>query len=178
MMQRTLISLLLSLLIGLPLGLRAQTSDAVPEYTMKAAYLYNFALLTTWPASTGVSDSSFKLCLYGPDEFGPALDQLTGKDVNGQKVQVSRIERPEDARQCQLIFISEPNTNRIMRLVSALGDKPVLTVADDNLNRHAMISLTPENKRLTFAINANATKAANLQLSSKLLRLAAHVVAP
>jgi hypothetical protein len=178
MMRRTLIPVLLSLLAALPLDLRAQTSEAVPEYTMKAAYLYNFALLTTWPESASASGPDFNLCLYGQDEFGPALDKLNGKDVNGQKVRVLRLDRPEEALRCQLIFISESNGNRIARLVSTLSDKPVLTVADDNLNRHAMISLSPENKRLTFAINANATKAANLQLSSKLLRLAAHVVTP
>jgi hypothetical protein len=178
MMRRILIPLLLSLLAVLPLGLRAQTADAVPEYTMKAAYLYNFALLTTWPESAGVSGPDFNLCLYGQDEFGPALDKLNGKDVNGQKVRVLRLDRPEEALRCQLIFISDANTSSLARLTGALGHAPVLTVADDKLGQPAMISLTPQNQRLTFTINASATKLAKLQLSSKLMRLAALVVNP
>jgi hypothetical protein len=178
MMRRILISVLLSLLAGLPLGLHAQAPEAVPEYTMKAAYLYNFALLTTWPSATNAPGAEFRLCVYGQDDFGPAMDRLNGKDVNGLKIHVLRIENPDDARQCQLVFISETNAARVARLVSVLVDKPVLTVADENLNSLVMISLTPENKRLTFAINTSAAKSAKLQLSSKLLRLAAHVVTP
>jgi hypothetical protein len=178
MMRRTLIPLLLSLLAALPLGLRAQTSDAVPEYTMKAAYLYNFALLTTWPVAAGAMDHDFNLCFYGQDEFGPALDKLNGKDVNGQKVRVLHLDHPEQALQCQLIFINEPNASRLNRLTSVLGNAPVLTVGDDRLGQSVMISLTPQNQRLTFTINASAAKSAKLQMSSKLMRLAAQVVTP
>ena len=178
MMRRTLLPLLLSLLASLPLGLRAQTPDAVPEYTMKAAYLYNFALLTTWPTSASASAPDFNLCFYGQDDFGPALDKLSGKDVNGQKIRVLRIDRPEEALRCQLVFINESNASRLNRLTSVLGRAPVLTVADDRSGQSAMISLTPQNQRLTFTINASATKLAQLQLSSKLMRLAALVVTP
>ena len=178
MMRRTLIPLLLSLLAGLPLSLRAQAPDAVPEYTMKAAYLYNFALLTTWPVAASAPDQNFNLCFYGQDEFGPALDKLNGKDVNGQKVRVLRLDRPEEALQCQLIFINEPNASRLDRLTGVLGHAPILTVADDKPGQSVMISLTPQNQRLAFTINASATKSAKLQFSSKLMRLAAQVVTP
>lgn len=178
MMRRTLIPLLLSLLAGWSFGLRAYAAEAVPEYTMKAAYLYNFALLTTWPVAASAADKDFNLCFYGQDEFGPALDKLNGKDVNGQKVRVLRLDRPEQALQCQLIFINEPNASRLNRLTSVLGNAPILTVADDTQSQSVMISLTPQNQRLTFTINARATKSANLQLSSKLMRLAAQVVTP
>lgn len=178
MMRRTLIPLLLSLLMVWSFGQRAHAAEAVPEYTMKAAYLYNFALLTTWPESASASGPDFNLCFYGQDEFGPALDKLNGKDVNGHKIRVLRLDRPEEARQCQLIFINEPNTSRLNRLTNVLSQAPVLTVADDKPGQSAMISLTPQNQRLTFTINASATKSAKLQLSSKLMRLAALVVNP
>lgn len=171
--------ILLWLVFSLPLGLvaQAQTAPAVPEYTMKAAYIYNFALLTTWPAS---SSNTFNLCLYGQDSFGPALDALNGKEVSGQKIQVRRIEHIEDALQCRLIFISETSNARVALLVNTIGRAPILTVADDGLpwTSGAMISLAPENRRLVFEVNAAATKLANLQLSSKLLRLASRVVSP
>jgi len=86
MMRRVLSWLIIALNLGW--GAHAQTSQAVPEYTMKAAYLYNFALLTTWP-TTSPFGASFNLCLYGQDDFGPALDVLNGKEVNGQRVQLS-----------------------------------------------------------------------------------------
>ena len=99
MMRRVLSGLIIALNLGW--GACAQTSQAIPEYTMKAAYLYNFALLTTWP--TSAPTGPFTLCLYGQDTFGPALEALNGKEVNGQTIQVRHIERVENALQCRLI---------------------------------------------------------------------------
>jgi hypothetical protein len=178
MMRRTFLPLLLGLLAGLPLCLRAQTPEAVPEYTMKAAYLYNFALLTTWPQSVEAGRADFNLCFLGQDDFGPALDRLNGKDVNGQKVRVLRLDRPEDALRCHLIFISDLDGGSINRLANVLRNAPVLTVADGLSGKTAMINLMPQNQRLTFTINASAARSAKLQISSKLMRLAALVEAP
>ncbi|XAH24801.1 YfiR family protein [Xylophilus sp. GW821-FHT01B05] len=170
----------LILAFSLGLGAQAQTLPAVPEYTMKAAYLYNFALLTAWPAASSSAAEPFRLCLYGQDEFGPALDVLNGKDVNGQTVRVLRIDRAEDALQCRLIFIGETDARRTARLAAVLGRAPILTVTDADVARSigAVISLRPEDRRLSFEVNASAARQANLQLSSKLLRLAARVVSP
>jgi hypothetical protein len=176
MMRRVLSWLIVALNLGC--GAYAQTSPAVHEYTMKAAYLYNFALLTTWPDAPPTA--VFTLCLYGQDDFGPALDALNGKEVNGQKIQVRRIERIEDALQCRLIFINETNKGRVAQLVSKVRRAPILTVVDDGLGwaAGATIILAPENHRLTFEVNATAIKQANLQLSSRLLRLAAKIESP
>lgn len=162
--------------LNLGWGACAQTPQAVPEYTMKAAYLYNFALLTTWPSAAPAGP--FTLCLYGQDTFGPALEALNGKEVNGQKIQVRHIERIDNALQCRLIFINEPNEGRVAQLVNKVGRAPILIVVDDGLARPpgAMISLAPENRRLTFEVNATAIKQANLQVSSRLLQFAAKVV--
>ena len=177
MMRRVLSGLVIALHLGWGCAC-AQTPQAVPEYTMKAAYLYNFALLTTWPST--LPAGPFTLCLYGQDAFGPALAALNGKEVNGQTIQVRHIERVEHALQCRLIFINEPNEGRVAQLVSKIARAPILTVVDDGLARPAgaMISLAPENRRLTFEVNANAIRQANLQVSSRLLQLAAKVVSP
>jgi hypothetical protein len=176
MMRRVFSWLIVALNLGG--GAYAQTSQAVPEYTMKAAYLYNFALLTTWPSAS--TAGPFNLCLYGQDTLGPALEALNGKEVNGQKIQVRHIERIESALQCRLIFINETNEGRVARLVNMVGRAPILTVVDDGLARPAgaMISLAPENRRLTFEVNATAVKQANLQVSSRLLQYATKVVSP
>ena len=176
MMRRVLSGLIVAL--NLAWGACAQTAPAIPEYAMKAAYLYNFALLTTWPSAAPADP--FTLCLYGQDSFGPALQVLNGKEVNGQKIQIRQIERIENALQCRLIFINETNEGRVARLVNTVGRAPILTVIDDGVARPAgaMISLAPENRRLTFEVNASAIKQANLQVSSRLLQLAAKVVSP
>lgn len=171
-----ILSLVMGLIFGnLPSAGFAEDTGAIPEYAMKAAYLYNFALLTSWP-TTQVSDT-FNLCVFGQDDFGSAVDMLKGKAVERQQMQVLRITRPEDAKQCRLIFIGDVEPKRVVRLMAAIDGFSVLTVTDDKrFQNDAMIYLAPENQRLTFEVNADTTKRANLTMSSKLLRLAKRVV--
>ena len=65
---------LLSLLL-LPVA-PAAWSDGLPEYRLKAAFLYNFAVFTEWPSDVG---KTLNLCVFGDDPFGPEIDGLEGK---------------------------------------------------------------------------------------------------
>lgn len=171
-----IISLVTGLLFGnLPSAGFAEDTSAIPEYTMKAAYLYNFALLTSWPSSPATD--TFNLCVFGQDDFGTAVDMLKGKTVERQPMQILRISRPEDAKQCRLIFIGDVEPKRVARLMAAIDGYSVLTVTDDKrFQNEAMIYLAADNQRLVFEVNADTTKRANLTMSSKLLRLAKRVV--
>ena len=57
--------------LGLLTYAPAAKSDDLPEYRLKAAFLYNFAAFTEWPADVG---STLNLCVYGQDPFGEDLD--------------------------------------------------------------------------------------------------------
>jgi hypothetical protein len=177
MMRRLLILLWLVQILALgtlPNMAAAQSSGAVPEYAMKAAYLYNFSLLTSWPSQ---SSGTFNLCVFGQDDFGPSLETLQGKAVDGQQMRVLRINRPEDAKQCQVVFIGDVEPKRLARLMAVIDHAPVLTITDEKrLQNDAMIFLAAENQRLVFEVNAETTRRANLAFSSKLLRLAKRVV--
>lgn len=153
---------------------RSLAAESMPEYAMKAAYLYNFALFTEWPA---LPDDQLKLCLLGKDSFGAALDNLDGKPVNGLHLSVNRIASLSDARHCQILFLGETQGVNIRRLLLDIEDAPVLTVTDneDLLQAGVMIRMSLENKRLTFEINTEAARRARLSISSKLLRLAKNV---
>ena len=53
-------------------------AEEFPEYRLKAAFLFNFAVYTDWPAEVG---STLNLCIYGADPFGRDVDGLQGKAV-------------------------------------------------------------------------------------------------
>lgn len=177
MMRRllSLFGLVQVLVLGTLPGIAvADGAGAVPEYAMKAAYLYNFALLTSWP---NPSSDSLTLCVYGQDDFGSSLETLQGKVVDRQQLRVLHINRAEDAKQCQVVFIGDVEPKRTARLMAAIERSPVLTITDDKrLQSNAMIFLSTENQRLVFEVNAETSKRANLAFSSKLLRLAKRVV--
>ena len=57
------------------------------EYEVKAAFLLNFTKFIEWPSAP--SESTFTICIFGDDPFGPILDQMIGGEtVGGRKLAV------------------------------------------------------------------------------------------
>jgi hypothetical protein len=154
------------------------TAKAVPEYAMKAAYLYNFAQLTEWPAASVTGRETFNLCIIGPDEMATALEPLRGRMVNQQRLRILRVTESSEARQCQILFVAEDSGTQGIRLLDALRGTTVLTITDDPrvARAGAMLAIFAEGKRLAFDVNLDAAKRSQLNFSSKLLHLASRVV--
>jgi YfiR/HmsC-like len=163
--------------LGLALLAFASTtlSDDLPEYRLKAAFLYNFALFTEWPASTG---STLNLCVYGPDPFGQEIDALQDKAVGDRHIVVRRVTRIESLTACQLVFIADPSADGISRVLSTLHGAAVLTIADapGAAKRGVALNMSVVENKISFEANLTAARTANLKLSSKLLSLATQVL--
>ena len=63
-------------------------AEEIPEYRMKAVYLYNFASFIEWPES---EQKGISICIYGEDPFGEHLDQLKGQKIGGQLISIRLI---------------------------------------------------------------------------------------
>ena len=150
-------------------------SDELPEYRLKAAFLYNFAAFTEWPVALG---STLNLCLYGADPFGVEADGLSGKTVGTRVIVVLRKTSPESLKGCQIVFVSNAAIAQMPHLRDMLKGSPVLTVADTPGAAHdgAMLNMNVLQSRISFEANLGAARDAGLTLSSKLLRLATEVI--
>lgn len=150
----------------------ALASEPLPEYTVKAGYLYNFAMLTEWPASA--IGAYLEMCFIGDKGLGTALETLQGKVVNSLPINVRLIRHEDEAKACNVLFIADVARADFARIKREIEGRPVLTVTDDsNLAKSGVaIFLRPEQKRLVFEIDTNATKRAQLNISARLLRLA------
>ncbi|MDO9282502.1 MAG: YfiR family protein [Methylotenera sp.] len=160
-------------------------AEPVPEYQMKAAYLYNFATLTTWPVgSNHASDkklqtqNSVKICVLGNDSFGGALQQLTKNSSGSVQITLSYVSNINNMNDCQILFIDVSALDNPAEMIKKLEKMPVLTVTDnlDLFNAGAMIGLFLDNKRLAFDVNYAQAKNAKLSMSAKLLRVARKVI--
>jgi hypothetical protein len=153
--------------------------DKPSEYQVKAAYLYNFGRFVDWPAEvTTATTGSFTICVLGEDPFGQALDAtLAGETRGNQKVAARRISNPQEAVDCQILFISSSEAKRLNKIIEALGNRAVLTVSDiPQFSQHrGMIELVLEGNRIRFEVNLTATQSAGLTLSSELLKVATAV---
>ncbi len=147
----------------------------MPEYQLKAAFLYNFAAFTEWPPQVG---GVLNLCIYGPDPFGMEIDRLNGKTIGRRTVAVYRKARLESLQDCQIVFVPGANIAQLPRLLDTLRGLPVLTVAEspDAARQGAIINMKLAQGRVTFEANLAAAHAAGLNLNARMLHLATEVM--
>jgi YfiR/HmsC-like len=153
----------------------AAAADDLPEYRLKAAFLYNFALFTEWPADVG---PKLNLCVYGRDPFGEEIDTLQGKPVGARRITVHRVATVDRLTDCQVVFIASPSSDSISQVLSTLRGATVLTIADTPgaAKQGVALNMSVVKNKITFEANLTAARAANLKLSSKLLSLATEVL--
>jgi hypothetical protein len=148
------------------------------EYQVEAAYLYNFGRFVEWPARGATQTGSFTICVLGEDPFGQLLDAtLAGETIGAQRVAARRISSPQMSADCQVLFISSSEANRLNKIIEALDKSAVLTVSDiPQFSQHrGMIQFVLEENRIRFEVNLTATQHAGLTLSSELLKVATAV---
>jgi hypothetical protein len=177
--RRVRASLMLTIIATMASSFLQARGQNVGEYTVKAAFLYNFAKFVEWPAdSMGGGGSPLVLGVLGDDPFGAAIDQVVaGKTANGRQLVVRRFKWGQDLKQCHILFISSSERKRLAEILGALRGASVLTVGDmDQFGQQGgMIQFVIEQSRVRFEINIGAAQNARLKISSKLLALARNV---
>ena len=169
-------SLFLFVIAFLLFGNLTAQAQVSREYQLKAVFLYNFAQFTEWPANAFADDKSpIVIGIVGADPFGAALEQtIQGETVGGHPLTIQHFPRPADIKTCHLLFFTQSENRHVEEILKTLQDKPVLTVSDMDtpMTSAVMIRFVLENNKVHFRVNAEAAHAANLSLSSKLLRVA------
>lgn len=168
--------MLLCCVLAITPAVFAQAPASATELQVKAAYLFKFGAFVEWPP-TAPSDS-FAICVMGRDPFGHTLDDtIRGEQINGKKLVAKRIVLPEQAAQCQILYISDSEEARLRPILSAVGKMPVLTVSDitNFAERGGTIQFVLENGRVRFNVNLASAEKAGLTLSSQLLKVASSV---
>jgi hypothetical protein len=151
--------------------------DTTAEYHVKAGFLFHFAELVDWPDGGG-GGPQFALCVLGDDPFHGELENtLDGKAIGSRPIHVLHLKQSQDARSCQVLFISSSEGRHLPQIFEALGNSPVMTVGETNdfIDRGGMIRFTLEDDKVRFEINLKAADPAGLKFSSRLLLLAKNV---
>lgn len=162
-------------LAALFMGASGARANELPEYRLKAAFVYNFMLFTEWPAATG---NTLNLCIQGKDPFGPEIDGLQGKQAATRSIAVLRRAAGESLKNCQVVFIAPSMMGSLPHILEGLKGQPTLTLADSPGAMHKGVALNMgvAQGKVTFEANLQAARGAGLSLSSKLLRLATEVL--
>jgi hypothetical protein len=165
-----------ALSLALLLLLAAAPSFAqVDEAAARAAFIYNFAAFTDWPAPRMNESAEFLLCVHSGinPSLRARLRQLEGKPVHGLRTRVLTTAAAGNAARCHLLVLGADGLAADTALRAAVAGSGTLTVCDcDPAPGTVGIRLVRDGSRLVFTIDRAALDRSGLVVSSKLLRLA------
>jgi hypothetical protein len=155
---------------------RALTAETNPEYVIKAAYLYNFALFVEWPADAfPARDAPIVIGIIGADPFEGALERtVLNKRINGRAVVVRRFASAQEARAAHILFVTAAEAGRIAELRERLDGRPVLVVGEvpEFARRGGTANFFIEENRVRFEVNLDAARRSRLNISARMLDVA------
>jgi uncharacterized protein DUF4154 len=181
--QRARAALACALLLaaGQPRPARAAEPSASPapaEAEVKAAFLYHFAQLVTWPdEGPGAEARPMVPAIIGRDPFGDRLEATIGRQtVRGRPLHIERARTVEElAAAPDLLFVGTASLPEAERLLRELPARPILTVGAVKgfARRGGMVEFrVTADARVAFDINLQAVERAGLRMSSQLLKIA------
>ena len=174
--RRRHVPLTLSFLVALLHAMPAlATRD---EYQVKAAFLLNFAKLVKWSASHQPAPGQpIVLGIAGDANVIESMSsKLDGAQVGDHPVAVRTVSRASDVKGCHIVFVASGRDDGA--ILKAARAQSALSVGESEgfAARGGVVNFYSEGKKLRFEINTNAAAQAEIEISSRLLRLAKLVV--
>jgi YfiR/HmsC-like len=99
---------------------------------------------------------------------------VANETVKNHKIVVQRYRDVRDIANCQILYISQSETAHLGRLIALMNGKNVLTVGetDEFSDAGGVIRFLLVQNKLRLRINVDSANAAQVTISSKLLRQA------
>lgn len=154
----------------------AQVIKVGAEYKIKAAFVYNLARFTEWPTDSlnNIADS-FYIGVLGIHPFKDYLDDIAQEKLIKEKsIAIIYSDSIAEILKCRVVFISTSDQDLIEEIIEKLNGKSILTISDQTefTRMGGMVNFINVHGKVRFAINIDASKRADLKLSSTLLKLA------
>lgn len=155
--------------IGIGMLLASTCRGQVHDVALKAAYIYNIAQFTTWPAEQAVRDT-LNVCASG--ELAQSLKKLNGKPVDGRTWTLVEYAALSAAMHCDIAVLSGGEGAH-----HGVAKPGTLLIAHEKTaeRQHAAITLVDDDNHVRFDIDTQEAARQGLKFSSRLLRLARNV---
>jgi len=162
----------LLLVLAQPAGSAVDTS--LPQ--VKAAFVFNFIKLVSWPDRRFEGDNApVQVCVLRGDAMEPALRQSLGGKMAGERpVEVIAVGGDESLAPCHVLYLGSQASTRYPSLMARVAGKGVLLVDEGEQFTwpDGMIRLFLEQSRVRFELNLDALERAGLKVDPRLIRLA------
>jgi hypothetical protein len=167
---------LATVLIASAGGASARAADAnALERQVKSAFVFNFLQFIEWPATAfEKSDEPIIIGVADTNCLGDALAAATdGKTVRGRKVVIRNVD-PKSPGRCHVLIVGNLEGNDLQSILKSAPASGCLTIGDSEhfTEGGGVIRFFLEDRKMRFEINLAGAQRAELQISSKLLKLA------
>lgn len=150
--------------------------EALPEYVLKAGFLFNFAKYVEWPADAFENpESPIVIGISGKDPFGADLEKaLQNKTVRNRAFRVVRFAEPADIRRCHMLFVPRTERERVPEILTQAARWSTLTVGEEAgfARSGGATSILIENEKPRIEVNPDAAEKVGLTINAKLLKAA------
>jgi len=154
----------------------AAAADGSTDAQVKAAFVYNFAKFTEWPAASFASPQApIRLCVSNVDETqAKAFAAIEGKPVQGREVRIKRSPTSAEIGECNILYVGDDDARRAQMALQAARNASVLTVSDNEgfIDSGGVIGLVYADNRIQFEVNLAAAQRAGLKIASQVLKIA------
>lgn len=167
--------LIILLLFSQNIGAEDNSRFVPMDHRVKAAFLCKFIKYMDWPSSTIVrNEGEFIIGVFGDSPIAGNLFSIMPKEIAGWKLKIIKIDDIKEVLDTHMLFLSSSEQGQFPKIIDLLNDLSVLTVSDNDyfLEMGGIVNLFTMNKMVRFEISLEAAKAADIKISSKLLRLA------
>lgn len=153
-----------------------QDPGTLPEYTVKAGFLFNFAKYVEWPSDAfEKADTPISIGIIGADPFGEELDRaLKNKTVKERGFVIRRYREIGEVQPCHILFIPRTEMARLADILRKADPWPVLTVGEEEgfAKGGGVVNILIDKDKPRLEVNAEAAERARLVINSKLLKVA------
>lgn len=144
---------------------------SVEKQAVLAVLTLNVARFTSWPEQ---AKSILNFCIIGDNIVQQSFENIDSKVINNRTIHIINLSRLRNLEQCQLLYVSELERNRLVPLLAELRGQATLTIGEniEFLQASGMVGLERINGKIQLNINLSSVKESNLLISSRLLKLA------
>jgi len=162
-------------LLLLIIGKRIPGFSQPSEYLLKAVFLEKFTRFIDWPDAVHPADSTglFIIGILGEDPFDVDLETVyKNQKIKNRPVRVRNCQQIHEVDDCDLLFISQSEKDRIPEIISSVEGKPILTVSDSDefSGKGVIINMFVTNNKVRFEIDEQAIQRAGFHVSYLLLK--------
>ncbi|EKD26595.1 MAG: hypothetical protein ACD_79C01104G0004 [uncultured bacterium] len=146
------------------------------EILIKATFIEKFTHFVEWPDQNKPEEKTFVISIIGKHPINEVIDKFfSDVKIKNRPVKIRKFTKIDaEVLQSDIIFIAKQNKNELKELLDSTGNKPILTISDneDYCKEGVIINFINTDNKIGFEINKKAAQNAGLAINFLLFNIA------